>query len=265
MKRVLVISLSVLTLLTLSGCDMFKKKEDKKEEVKTDTKEEVKTDTKEEVKTETKENETKEEKELTLQPGMYKLNAKLNNEDLEIKFEYKPIIFEDDEVYNVILYVNDKNLTKFVVYDTEEIKEYLSSSKTKILKGKDKEYLVLLIDSGISGIPSNEIYILSKDKLLVKLYDLENMALKLTGKGIDKYQKTENGKYNKFYKIESDKIYYIVPNDLEYYDKEYTKIDLDEYVLTVNNNEVTTNKTGNTFVGTDFEGGESDFVTIKKY
>ena len=168
MKRVLVISLSVLTLLTLSGCDLFKKKEDKKEEVKTDTKEEVKT--------ETKENETKEEKELTLQPGMYKLNAKLNNEDLEIKFEYKPIIFEDDEVYNVILYVNDKNLTKFVVYDTEEITDYLSSSRTMTLKGSDKDYLILLIDSGISGIPSNEVYILTKDKKIAKIYDLENMA-----------------------------------------------------------------------------------------
>ena len=283
MKKVLLVSLSVLSLLTLTGCDLFKKKEDKKEENK-----------KENAQTSTVLPKTGDEDEVIIKNpgaviGTEIYDIKLNNKTSKLKIEYynypKSKLDEDDVYYVTYkVYLNDllvDGITDYIMFDQEEEYKKLASYdnnknftyikdtlKPTIIKGKDKEYLLIHLNGG-GFLNSENIYLINdKSKLLGGLYIDKNMGVKLTGKNASKYMNKESETVMDYYYIENSKITYLTLTDAMYIkdedgkhvDYERESYDFDEYVITINNDKLINTKTNNKYKGTDLEGGSSDFT-----
>lgn len=239
MKKTIILGLSILTMLTLSGCDMFKKKENKEENKKEPEK--VETD-----------------KTTAGEDGVRSIETKLNNKTENFKIKYE-VSNADEGEYKVSILSNDTVLAQLNMYD--EVKENVNGAKTSIFKGKDgKEYLLVIIEGG--SIPREEMYILSSSKLLAHLTSEENLGAKLTGNGNEKYVGDEYNVVTKFYSISNNRIDYLKPVNGTYSDDD-EEINLEEYVLTINNDEVKNEKTNNKYVAKELEGGTSSFVTVE--
>ncbi len=200
MKKLLIITLASLTLLTLSGCG--------KKEVKEDNKP-----------VETVENKVE----------TYSFKTNLNNEEINVKFDYTL----SNEVYNVSLFVNDNKIADFTFDKNTSIKEMIEGVKFQTIKGTDKDYLILnLIDSTKMG----KLLIINKTNKLLDVNITENLEYN-TSDDIKKYDIDGNGKITKFYKIEKDKIFYLeyygtIYEKTPYYHK------FNEHEITLDNDKV---------------------------
>ena len=288
MRKILLLTLSIFTILTLAGCG---KKEVKNEEQK---QEEV-TEKENKPNNEEKEsnNQVTENEELIIKNpgsiiGTRTYDVKLNNKDIKLKIEYinypNEKLIEEDSTYYITykVYLDNKlinDLTDKILYDEEEMKELISknynsydffgdSLNPTILKGKDKEYILLHAQGG-GFLNSENLYIINESgKLLGGLYIDKNMGVQLTGKDADKY-KTENS-YSviNYYYVNSEKITYLTPTEEMYITDEegkhvdYEKLtfEFDEYTITIDNDKLINTKTGNLYKGNEAEGGSSDFT-----
>ncbi len=181
----------------------------------------------------------------------------LNNQKITVKLDYA-LVNSDEEIYNVILNVENKELERIKVYGIDSVKILMEKAIITTIKGQDKEYLLFSPNTYFTIWATSDLYILNTNDIIAKLHDEENISLVLTGNGINKYKQAENGKYNRFYTITNDTIYYLTSPDASI--KNIT-----EYVVTINNDTITTSKTGNKFVGSEPEGGSSTLATISAY
>jgi len=282
MKKVLLATLAILTFLTITGCG---KKEEKKDE---------KSNVKEEVKTGDKKAETEEI--VISNPGavigtqIY--DVKLNNKDIKLKVEYinypKAKLDENDDVFYLTykIYLDDKFIDGLaigkILLDDEDMKGLIETNYNNnnydyfkdtlnptILRGKDKEYLLLHVQGG--GFLNEELLYIINDsaKFLGGLYIDKNMGLQIVGKSSERYKTEESASVINYYFIDVDKITYLKPTDEMFIDKNGKKQDFvsdrekymfDEYTITVNNDKLENTKTDNEYQGSEPEGGDSEFT-----
>ncbi len=220
--------------------------------------------------------------------------VRLNGKEYKITFNYYIVTERDGESEEDLqelkykIKINDKevkNIDKYVYYEAceydvndkevcsiEAIKDYFVDYDEAITVMKDsnnKEYLLLDLFGGTPSDSTQLFVINDSGKLIADVFIKEELGFgKFTGNGSDKY-KDEEDVVSGYY-IKDNKIYYFDAADSDK-DPEDGSIDetkplkLYESVLTIDNDKATVKKTGNTFVGDDFEGGGAPGVNVKTY
>ncbi len=296
MKKVLLVTLSTLVILSLTGCG---KKVEKKDENKG------------EIKEETKDNNIVDEEDLDFEkleiknPGI-KLgedtyNVKINNKDKVIKIEYnnypKSKLDQDDVenyryYYTYTIYLDDTKIGSFekYVYESYEdirnlanatesfnLKPFNDDVKTTLIKDKyNNDYLVLNIPVYTESSTNEEMFITNENgKLLGTLYVDNNMGFTITGDGSSNYYRNEENTelhYSNYYFINNNGIYYIYPEKSMFVKEdngyiglnyELEEITVEEYLVSIENGKLVNNKTGRTYKIANLEGGDSSFSEFK--
>ncbi len=292
MRKILIITLSTLVVLSLAGCGNDKKKEEKP------------------VNNNQEENNKPEEpkKVVIKNPGCVigkeeypiKINGKNRTLKLEYynydKSEYVAVDSEDtdNDFYVTYKYYIDNVAIdglkavdgKIYVYDEESIEKLKDADGTKnfvekdrkillgedsdyliikpsVLKGNDKEYLVISMELPTLW-PQKDIIIASDTTgLLGELFVEGNMGVKLSGKDAKKYIADADSLVTDYHYMDDDKIVYLKPTPAMYKDgyvKASGTIIFDEYAITVKNGNLLNKKTNNQYKGTDVEGGDSEIT-----
>jgi len=290
MKKVLIIALSTLVILSLTGCG---KKEDKKEENKEENNQQMNID-------DDLDFEKLEIKNPGIKLGEDTYNVKINNKNRVIKIEYNNYPkskLDQEEIdnynyyYTYTIYLDDTKVDSFQIstYDYEYIKELANATeslnlkpfnddvKTNIIKDAySNEYLVLTIPVYTESSTNEELYIIdSNGKLLGSIYVDANMGFTIKGEDSSNYYKIKNDDelhYSNYYFINNNGIYYIYPEKSMYVkdeegniglDYEAEEITVEEYLVSIENGKLVNNKTGRTYKIANFEGGDSSFSEFK--
>ena len=301
MKKVLVITLSILAVLSLAGCGNKKKEENNPESNNQG---------------ENNNQQEKNERITIKNPGCVigkeEYTVKLNGKNRVLKLEYYNYDKSeyDFSISNDDNSDNDFYLTyKFYIdgaaidgieslngkiymyddrgYDNSSIEKLMEadgtknlvaedrtiinqgledlSIKTSILKGNDKEYLIIFMYPPTPW-PTEHIFIVNDTgKLLGELYVDKAMGVKLSGNDVKKYNPNGYHLTENYYYLTDDKIVYLKPTHEMYTNDGYVKafdrtITFDEYAITIKNGNLLNTKTNNQYKGTDVEGGDSEIT-----
>ena len=174
----------------------------------------------------------------SLNNDLYKV--KLNNKDVKIKLDYT------NSNSSINFKLNDKKIGE--VFASQDVADGLIKSiDKKVIKGYDKEYLVLILTS--NEYMQQYIYIMSENKLIASLEGQMGTSIRITSHGEERYKENEYGKVDKFYVIDDDKIYYLKLSNVQ-----KSTLTFEEYVMSFDNDEAIITKSGNTYTGTELEG-----------
>ena len=167
--------------------------------------------------------------------------VKLNNKDVKVKVDYT----DTNGEYLLNFNINDKKIGEdFIDQDAEEL---VKSIDKKVIKGYDKEYLVLILTT--NKYTQQHIYIMSEDKLIARLEGQMGTSMRMYSYGEQRYIPNEQDKVDKFYVIEDDKIYYLCLGNVQ-----KSTLTFEEYIMTFDDNQAIITKSSNTYIGTEIEG-----------